>query len=144
MPKSPTPEAVEKLIRELDEDSEVYKRIVKALAERRLGDAAGDIPAAIKEVQEDYQAASPVVGDTINALKAGVATSEFKMSSAINRILSIIAILAPVLEGVMNYLEQTNLGGSSFIVTGLAIVLKAIITLNYTRGRVALKEQQLE
>lgn len=139
-------EHVEEAARELIENASEYGDLIKALREKKPADEIiKELGEAITEGVSDYRKAAPAIRETTQILRDGASTSEFKMYSAVNRVLTIVAILAPVIEGILA-VYQANMGdnpsfGGSMIVTGVSVFLKTFIADRYNKGRVVIKQQ---
>lgn len=144
-PKSSYQTEVEAAAYEMFQNPDQYWDVVQAVrAKRPVSVITKEIGEAIREAGRDMEVLAPVIENTTRALRDGSSTSEFKMMSAVNKILSIVAILAPVIEGSIAAYQATHgeptSFGSSMILTGVSVFLKTFIADRYAKGRVSIKQ----
>lgn len=140
---------VEEAFREVLDNKDEYWDVVQAIRGKRpIRSIIAESGEAFAEASRDYEVLAPVVANTTRALRDGASTSEFKMMSAVNKVLTIVAILAPVIEGGIAAYQATNGGdpnvGGSFILTGISVFLKTFIADRYAKGRVLIKQRAVE
>lgn len=93
------------------------------------------------KVQQDVETLAPIVSRSVTAIKEGIHTSEWKMADTLNKFLTIVSLLAPLLDGIVTVLHQGTFGGG-IAVTCVAVILKAIITVSYVSNRSKVKLSQ--
>jgi hypothetical protein len=128
------------VITELNKNSHLYTDLIKALAAKQFGKAVELTPGVLSEIRTDASVVLPTVASLKETFKEGSETTEFKMSSWLNKILLVIGVLSPVIEGTLAYVQEHPFREESFLITGLCAVLKTLVTINYARGRVAVKK----
>lgn len=87
---------------------------------------------------DDSPSTLPAVPLAQTPIKAGVDTSEFRMASATQKVLTGITIASAVIGSVATAIPATSKWAAvaSFLVTALSVVSKALVTLGYNQGRV--------
>jgi hypothetical protein len=131
---------------ELMDNAGEYVDLIRAIREKRpTAEIVKELGEVMVEGSEDLKVLLPAIMNTQRALRDGVDTSEYKMYSWVNRILTIVALLAPVIEGCLAAWQtahgQDSSFGGSMIVTGLSVFLKTVIADRYNKGRVLIKQQ---
>lgn len=137
-------EDVSAALREVADNADQYSTLFDVLRDpekRKNIDAvlAAGFGAAV-ELQKDAASVVPVVREIGSVVRDGTQTSEFKMASVVGRVLTIVAILAPVIEAFLSVLENAPaFAGNSLWVTGGSIVLKTLLAIAYGNGRSKVK-----
>lgn len=137
-------EDISAALREIAENSDQYATllsIVRDPEKRKNLDSvlAAGLGAAL-ELQKDAATVIPVVREIGSVVRDGTQTSEFKMASIVGRVLTIVAILAPVIEALLSVLENApDFAGNSLWVTGVSITLKTLLAVSYGNGRSKIK-----
>lgn len=136
----PTQEEIKAALAEISRNGDSYKYLLDLIAtkERDPVKLISASSQAVQEAQKDISAILPVVMSTASSIKEGVETSEFKMASVFGKVLMLIMILAPVIDGFAAYMEAGHFG-TGMIVSGVAAVLKALVTVSYINSRKDIK-----
>lgn len=138
--------SVREAMRALAENPGEYVDVINAL---RQGKPASvilkELAEATEEASVDLEAVTPAIKETTQALRAGVHTSEFQMSSGVNRILTVMAILFPILEAFAEVYGRPAGGapgqfGDSMWVSGALLMMKTYLTQRYVSLRENLKK----
>ena len=129
---------IQAAIAELATNTDKYKALLTSIkAKNPAGITDATIVAALEAVK-DYRAVAPVLATTIGNVKAGVTTTEFKMASRTSQFLMFVTMVAPIVDGIVAYTQNTSFGNSIWI-SGLAMFSKALVTMNYTTSRAKIK-----
>ncbi len=137
--------AMQSAVQELADNAHLYGDIIDALAARNKNPR--DVMALVRLLAVGKQAVSvaqdisPAIQQVGSALKAGVETSEFKMANTFSKVAMLVAILAPLIDGVVSQLQHTSFGSSMWL-TALSLVAHSFTTVNYTNSRTKVKEAQ--
>lgn len=136
----PTPNEllIQAAIAELATNTDKYKALLTSIkAKNPAGITDAAIVAALEAVK-DYRAVTPVLATTIGNVKAGVTTTEFKMASRTSQFLMFVTLVAPIVDGIVAYTQNTSFGNSIWV-SGLAMFSKALVAMNYTTSRAKIK-----
>ena len=139
--------SINEAISQLINEPEKYYGVILALREKKsAGEVLQRVGDAISEIGKDLPAVTVAAKETIHSIRSGVETSEFKMASATNKVLTIIACLAPLLDAVMVAIEQNGgeMFGNSLWLSGVSIALKVFITDRYSTARENLKHATIQ
>jgi hypothetical protein len=139
---------LEAAIAELTTNMSEYKDVIQVLADpvkrKNLVLVGTEAFGAVQEARKDIPAAMSVVSTIKDAVREGTGTSEFQAMSTLMKVLSTLAILAPVLEAVMAVVEKTPMGAQGWYITGIAVGAQTLISGLYTLQRTFLKSKVLD
>ena len=136
----PTPNEllIQAAIAELATNTDKYKALLTQIKAKNPAGITDAVVVAALEGVKDYRAVAPVLATTIGNVKAGVTTTEFKMASRTSQFLMFVTLVAPIVDGIVAYTQNTSFGNSIWI-SGLAMFSKALVAMNYTTSRAKIK-----
>lgn len=136
---------LQEAIEELMSNREEYSPLIEAIRQKKpKEEIAAAIAPALGEAIRDARAAIPAVKGVVTSIKDGSSTSEFKLMSKVNQILTILIILAPVMEAILVFMSKSDSFGGSLIVSGLMGGVKALLAMKYEHSRSVLKKTELD
>ena len=125
---------------ELQTNAHLYTDLITALHNRRT-DPVGLLTASVAAGQEavkDVRAIVPVLKPIADLATQGAETSEYKLANNLNQVLLVITFLAPAIDALVASLQHSSFGNSAWV-SGLAMVLKAVVSVSYTNSRTKVK-----
>lgn len=136
-------------LQELASNPQEYWELIEAVRKKKpMSEIVRELGGAVAEASSDLEVLIPAIDNVRDALRTGTSTSEYRIFSGVNKVLTVIAILSPVIEAVVAVFEARMGGdpsfGASLAVSTVSIGLKSLLSERYTQARTALKRAAVE